>query len=108
MSFVFSALLDPGFEEVFFLFRESKVGFWRWHDLLAVFGKNADQGFGFRWVFRIPSEGLDGFIADIEAEVGFLFFFIGAVAEEAFIGKNRQDLAGVRDFILSRKAWLDR
>ena len=106
VRFVFRALLDPGFNDVFFLIGEGEVRFRRRHDLLAVVGENADQRLRFGRVFRVPGHGLDGIRADIEPQIRFSLVLIGPVAEKALVREDRQHLAGVGNFLICRLRWL--
>ena len=93
---ILRALLDPGLDLGLIGRREREVGFRRRHHLVFVGRKNAfpddallqvacDDG---RPILVLPSS----VIGEVQAELGFAGFLVGAVATEAVLGQDRSDV----------------
>ena len=78
---------------------ERVFGGWRRHDLVRVVGEDAGDGFAGVWVGGDDGAGsafggFEGGVADVEPELAFAAFLVGAVAFEAVIGKDGADVLG--------------
>ena len=95
---VFGTFGDPAFEG--FLLRRAQ-GFVRVlgrHLLVFVVGEDAGDECAFVRLAKNDGEvaglgGLQGILADMEAEAGFAVSFVGAVTVEAFVREDRADVA---------------
>ena len=98
MFFPFRAFGDPALEGIYLLRRKSFAGFERRHAVVFVLGRDTrDQGTLVRFA------GDDGVVAGfqfgesavllVEAQAGFAFVGIGAVAGVAVVGKDGADVA---------------
>ena len=92
---ILSPLSDPALEQILLRTRELLVRVRRRHQVVGVFGEDALHQLAL--VGLAGNEGLlrDGVLAHIEAELGLALLLVGAVAEEAVVGKDRADVAVV-------------
>ena len=104
MALVGSPLFNPatkesdlGLGETFFF------GMWRRHRFIAGGFRDAVDQFAIIWFARNDcGEAIvvfEGTFPSVEAEVGLACLFVGAVAEEALVGKDGPDVA-VEDHFL--------
>ena len=100
MGLILRPLFDPVFNQVSLGIREFAMGLGRWHDFLLILGKDAEENLGFLRMLWIDRACGDGIGTDVQAEVGLLVLLVRAVAIEAIVGEDGQDLTGIGNIFL--------